>query len=323
LRIAIVTDGNQQLGMGHVYQSITLAGHLLRQAGPGTELEFLTRSGDAVVELLRSSGCRVSAHADDDSIFECLRAWRPDRIVFDKLDVAPALAERISVELGAKLAILTNLSEANRYADLTVMAGMGSRLKNLRTEADGQVRLWGPRYWLLRPDFFDRPAKRPGPVRKLLLIFGGADQANLSSRVLAELLAMPEPFDITLVLGALFEHRRELDALLAGHDGPATVRVVSKLERVAEAMHDSDLAFVSPGLSFFEALSVGTPVICFHQNSFQQQAWQGLVKTYDRSETGMVAKLVRERSFIFPDDPDIVAMEAGRGAAEIVAEILS
>jgi spore coat polysaccharide biosynthesis predicted glycosyltransferase SpsG len=72
---------------------------------------------------------------------------------------------------------------------------------------------------------------------------------------------------------AAFSYCRELDAVLTDYpDAALRVRVMTGTDRVAEVMRDSDLVMASPGLSVFKALSVGTPVLCFHQNSFQQDA---------------------------------------------------
>src|SRR5450759_462046 len=141
--------------MGHVYQTITLSERLSEKTAGKAEIRFMTKSGDAVVNLLKKTGRAVSHYDNDDSIFDSLCEHKPDRVIIDKLDVAPELARRIAKELRAKLIILTNLTEANQYADVTVMAGMGSDFKNLRQKVGGgQVQLWGPKYWLIRPEFF-------------------------------------------------------------------------------------------------------------------------------------------------------------------------
>jgi len=324
LKLAIITDGNNKLGMGHVYQSMTLAERLVAKMAGEAEVRFLTKSDDAVVSLLKGTGRIVSRYDDDDSIFESLRNEMPDRVIFDKLDVAPELARKISEELAVRLAILTNLTEANQYADVTVMAGMGSEFKNVRrTTADGQIQFWGPKYWLIRPEFFRYGVKRATSVKNITLIFGGADQANLSSLVAAEILKMDTPFAITIVLGAAFMSRPELDAAIGKYNSSrSAVTIVENLKDVAELMFRSDLVFVSPGLSFFEALSVGTPVICFHQNMSQQKAWDGLVTTYDKSQVFLVKELIETKSFIFPNSKFVRSMSIGSGIDEIVTEIL-
>lgn len=324
MKLALITDGNGTLGMGHVYQTITLS-HYLRQAlGQDADFCILTTSAAPVAELLASSGCPVFRGDDERALVGYLEQIKPDRVVIDKLDVSPPLAEIIARTLGIKLIILTNLSDANQYADVTVMAGMGSDFKNIRRREGKQIQLWGPRYWLIRPEFLGFPPKKLGKIRQITLIFGGADPANLSTVTLAELLRLNRDYSINLILGAAFSHRAELKGVLANlPDASTRVRVMNGTDRVAEIMRGSDLVLASPGLSFFEALLVGTPVLCFHQNPFQQDAWRGQIQTYGKEDVCSLGALLQVRRFTLPEDPKVLAMEIGEGIGEIVSEIVS
>ena len=283
---------------------------------------FLTKSDDKVASLFAAAQKRVLRCEDDTAVYAALRDTKPDRIIIDHLDVDPVLARKISLELGTKLIILTNLSEANRYADVTVMAGMGSELKNIRKGGnDGQVQLWGPKYWLIRPEFFSYEKEAASEIQQVLLIFGGADPANLTAKVLAELLKIDRKFHVTAVLGASYTGFSELAPVLIKAEGRATI--IQGSNSIAELMHRSDLVLASPGLSFFEALVVGTPVICFHQNRFQQDAWRGVLRTYGAEEVSMIDQLIESKSFVYPHDPLIQAMRVGEGVDELLEEILA
>lgn len=87
-------------------------------------------------------------------------------------------------------------------------------------------------------------------------------------------------------------------------------------------MFDSDVVFASPGLSFFEALAVGTPVIGFHQNELQRDVYKGFLTTVDISELDKLPLMIKNKSFIFPDNPFVVSMEIGEGKDEFINEIL-
>lgn len=327
MKIVIITDGNSKLGMGHVYQSITLARTLLRANGGPHQITILSKSEQSIIDLFTKNDLTAIHLEDDNAIFNYLQKMNPDRVIFDKLDVAPALAKRIKQELNKKLVIFTNLTSANEYADMTVMAGMGSDFKNIHHKVPGTDRteFWGPKYWLLRPEFYGyEPKEITFPVRRIMLIFGGADQANLSSAVLEQLLIMQQPFHITLVLGAAFPYHNELNRVLENNKATgSTVEIIRNLSNVAETMYRHDLVCVSPGLSFFEALSVGTPVLCFHQNKFQEDAWKGHIQTYDIRQVDLIPDLLTHHKFIFPYDDDIRRMEIGKGLNDMVEEILN
>lgn len=326
MKIVIITDGNNKLGMGHVYQSVSLA-HLIIQKNHAAEIIFITQSNDKVVGLLKKTNCAVYRYPDNKGIFNALKKAKPDRVIFDKLNVSPSLAQKIKEQLRTKLIIFTNLTKANQYADVTVMAGMGSDFKNIHTteKVTGKIEFWGPKYWVLRPEFYKYEKKKKHfskKIKKVMLMFGGADPSNLSSTVLNELLQMNYSFHITLVLGTAFANRDELNTVIRNnYSTQSKVKILEELTTVAATMHRSDVVLVSPGLSFFEALKVGTPVLCFHQNRFQREAWKGHIPTIDKSKINTLPSLIENRLFIFPNDAFIVSMEAGKGVNEIINAI--
>jgi spore coat polysaccharide biosynthesis predicted glycosyltransferase SpsG len=314
--------------MGHVYQSLTLA-RFLNETANGNDVFFITKSDERVASMIGDKGYKVLSFTDDDQILATLENEKPDRIVFDKLDVAPELAQKIKTGLNIRLIICTNLTSANDWADVTVLADIGSNFENLykRDPLTGKVAFFGPKYWILRPEFYRyKKAKKQKSqmISKVMLIFGGSDPCNISSAALNELLKMDSSFSITLVLGPAFEHNDDLtDVLEANKESKSTVQIVRNIANVAEVMYESDLVLASPGLSFFEALAVGTPVIGFHQDEVQKEAYEGYLPTMDVNEAALLPEIIRKRAFIFPEDAFVAKMEIGDGKDQIINEILN
>ncbi len=329
MKIAIITDGNNTLGMGHVYQSICLAGLLLQRGIPLDEIHFITKSHENVLNLIKGSGFQVDQYHNDNSIFFALRSENFDRIIFDKLDVSTELAIRIKQELQVKLIIFTNLTDANLYADITILADIGSDFKNIyrKDNITGQIQFFGPKYWLLRPEFYLLKKKSKEfnfPTEKVMLMFGGADSSNITTAVLNALLEMNNSFDITVVLGSAFNHYKELDEVILNNCSlNSKVKVLKNISNVAEIMHHNHVVFASPGLSFFEALFLGVPVVGFHQNELQRDVYKGFLTTFDISEIYKLPELINKRDYILPNDPFIKSMEIAEGYDEILNEILN
>lgn len=328
MEFVIITDGNSTLGMGHVYQSLTLAETLLHVKDINANITFITKSDKPIVDLIEKKEFKVIYLQNDDIIFDKLKELKPDRIIFDKLDVSPDLAKNIKEKLGIKLIVFTNLTEANNYADVTVLADIGSDFENIYKidPVSGKVEFYGPKYWLLRPEFYQYQKDKSSlnkPIKNIMLMFGGADPCNISSGVLNELLKMNVKFNITLVLGDAFEYHQELNEVLTSNNSSlSSVKIVEKITNVGETMFNNDLVFASPGLSFFESLAVGTPIIGFHQNDLQRDVYKGFLETFDKTEIYKTTALIESKSFIFPDDPYIKDMEIGKGKNEIVFEII-
>jgi len=329
MNIAIITDGNNTLGMGHVYQSVTLAGELSKKIDSQSKVFFITKSDRIVIDRLSETGFDVYQYPDDEAILNALVCEAPERIIFDKLDVSPLLARQIKEKISCKLIIFTNLTTANQYADMTVLADIGSNFKNVceKDAITGAIHYYGPKFWLLRPEFFiysKRPKNPLSRVNKVMLIFGGADHANLTSLVLNKILSMGSTFEIMAVLGAAFKHHEELNEVIGQNRiTQSKVQIVHNLKDVAESMHRSDVVFASPGLSFFEALVVGTPVVGFHQNELQYNVYKGYLTTLDKSELFRLSSIIENKTFIFPDDIFVASMEIGQGKDEIIRAILS
>ena len=131
-------------------------------------------------------------------------------------------------------------------------------------------------------------------------------------------------FEIMAVVGAAFKHHEELNAVIEQNRSTQNnVQIIHNLKDVAEAMHRVDVVFASPGLSFFEALAVGTPVVGFHQNELQRDVYGGYLTTLDKSELFRLSSIIENKSFIFPDDPFVASMEIGKGKDELIHSILS
>lgn len=331
-RICVVTDGGHQMGMGHVLQSTTLA----KALAPAAELSFLTKSDAQIVAAIREAGFAVTVHRDDTEIFAHLRQYAPDVVLFDKIDVDVQLARRIRTELTARLVIFTNLTGANDYAHMVVL----QRAADLRTDAVNRLRnesytdprtgtryFYGPRYWVLRPEFHayrKRGKRRPAQTNRILLAFGGSDPTNLSSMVLDKLLRDPSAYAIDLILGPQFNQCAAVESVLDMHrDRRGAVSVYRNASNVAELMYAADLAITAAGMSMFETLCVGTPVIVIPQDQLQRDTYQGLMRLLEVDELDVLGSVIKNSDFTCPEDPVIAAMEIGDGIQDLIESVLT
>lgn len=292
------------------------------------DIVFLTKSGAIVADKITGSGFRVVLCRDDDEILEEIRRQNPDLVLFDKIDVDEGLARTIRTDLDTPLVIFTNLTPANRYADIAVTADIGSNFHNVKyvDESTNTLYLYGPKYWILRKDFYrysEIGKPLPTEIRKIVLLFGGSDPANLTSETLKHLLKARRPYHVDVVIGATFQHHAALTGVLANSkDNPLTVVVHENIANVAELMFASDLVIASPGLSAFEALRVGTPVIVVPHDDLQKDTYVGVFSLLDRNQLDCLIARVDARAFSSPQEPRISAMEIGLGLDELRSMIL-
>jgi spore coat polysaccharide biosynthesis predicted glycosyltransferase SpsG len=295
---------------------------------PQANVCFLTKSDETVLNKIVESGFEATSHKSDADILHHLKVMNCDIIIFDKLDVAEELARDIKQTLSARLVIFTNLTSANRYADIAVTADIGSRFENVRF-VDAETKtlyFYGPKYWVLRPEFYEYqrlrkvPATRP---ERVLLMFGGSDPANLTSASLEQLLLLERPFKIDVVLGAHFCHDDDvLMTLRRRVERCINVTVYRNIRNVAELMYGADLVLASPGLSAFEALRVGTPVIVVPHDMLQRDTYRGFVRMLERDELWKLGGMIEKGDYTYPDDKKIARMAIGEGVQELKDAIM-
>jgi spore coat polysaccharide biosynthesis predicted glycosyltransferase SpsG len=102
----------------------------------------------------------------------------------------------------------------------------------------------------------------------------------------------------------------------------ANVTVHRNIRNVAELMHKVDLAITSPGLSVFEALCVGSPVIVMPHNDLQRDTYKGFMRMLEKDEVGKLGGMIERADFTFPQENHIAEMEIGEGVEQLVDTIL-
>lgn len=320
-KIAFLVEGGLEMGMGHVYRSLALAEEL-RDKG---EICFLTSSGHEIMGKISENGFKAINLKSDVDILAHLVELEPKIIIIDKLEVQEGFIKKLRELVDAKLVIFGNLSGANKYADIVVNAHVGSDFRNRRVvDPDTQtLYFYGPRYFILRREFHSLKTGKKGrnKFQRILLIFGGADPSNLTSKVLRKLLLMKEDFKIDVLVGPLFPYLADLEDLIKSYPGK-NVSVYRDVRNVAAFMVDSDLVITSPGSSMYEALFIGIPVIAISQSEFQRTIFTKSFPILQEKDLVKLEDVIYNEQFIKPSDEYVVKLDIGRGKKEIVEAIL-
>jgi spore coat polysaccharide biosynthesis predicted glycosyltransferase SpsG len=323
LNICFVVDGGKELGMGHVEQANALAVELKSES----EVIFLTKSDEVVCEKIRENGFAVDYCTTDIDILLNLQHKVPDVIIFDKLDVSVQLAKTIKQTLNSRLVIFTNLSRANQYADIAITADI--RFENIRFRDENTKTLYyyGPKYWIFRKEFYRYQQQKKEKVKepkRLLLMFGGSDPSNITTAALEELLSHNRGYFLDVVIGAHYHHEDDLkNVLKRNYPTSSSVNIFRNISNVAELMYKADLVLASPGLSAFEALMVGTPILLVPHDSLQLEEYQNDIKIIERKNLRKLNLMIENDHFTYPTDLNIQQMRIGEGVEELKECILS
>ncbi len=126
------------------------------------------------------------------------------------------------------------------------------------------VRLIGPRYALLRPEFRkarESLRKRDGGIRHILIFVAGGDPTNETAKVLNSIILLNRP-DITcdVVAGGSNPHSAEIMRICSKL---TNVNYFSQVDNMADLMVKADLAIGAGGSITWERCCLGLPTIVF------------------------------------------------------------
>lgn len=284
MRTVFRTDASLQIGSGHVMRCLTLADELrLRGAEVdficrehhGNLIDFIEGKGYPVVRLpLQEAG--YDAKPDDVSHAEWLGvSWQQDAIdtcnALGEIKVNWLIIDHYAIDHRWESALIPQvcnlmviddladrLHECDVLLDQNLFENMEVRYQNL--VPDKCIRLLGPRFALLRPEFYEvRKAlrQRDGSIGRVLVFFGGVDPTNETLKVLGSLSNITDrSFEVNVVVGSRNPHKEQIQSFCGEYDG---FHCHCQVQNMAVIMAEADLAFGAGGSATWERCALGLP----------------------------------------------------------------
>ena len=251
--IAVVTQAGFKEGMGHVMRMLCLLNELKDELK--VDATFILKKKDEVVfNFIKDRGFDVVARNAVDVMEKIV----PNAVFFDKFDVEKELAVKAK-EFGK--VVMFDSTTSNEFADVVVNTLV--KCKCYRSC------YCGLKYLVLRKEFsnfWKMKKKVKNDVEKILLMFGGSDPSNFTAKILNLVGEFDTNFDVTVVLGPKYKYLNEVKRIAEGLEA----QVLINPNNIPELMFESDVVVTSLGLTTFEAMCVGTPVIAICQNDLQR-----------------------------------------------------
>lgn len=250
--IAFRVDGYQELGMGHIYRALTLAYALTEH-----DVIFVCRAEHREgIEKLKLANMQVFEYGNDAELISWLEDKRPDVLVNDTLDTSVEYMRAVKPFVG-RLISFEDLGAGAREADAVVNAIYEGASPHTNV-------LTGKRYVCLRDEFIGaKPSEFSDSVHRILVLFGGTDPLNLTSRVYEmakKKNAEGIKVEFDFILGPGYKDSSVVEVPGFG------IHVAKDVARVSDYMRRADLAVCSQGRTTFELACMGVPAIVLAQN---------------------------------------------------------
>ena len=253
-RILFRVDGYIEMGLGHIYNCLTLAFSLIDH-----EVLLLTREeADIGIQKIKETNLPYRTFRDEAEWEAIVRAFQPDIWVNDCLNTSRAYMRKLKT-LVPRVVTIEDLGPGSEEADAVINAlyDATSARRNLYS---------GYQYVCLRDEFqMEAPKPFSTDVKTIVIFFGGTDPSNLNRLVYDGIYAQSEKFsDISFyfITGIGYDHKG--NGVVT--DPEKHIYVYPNVPRVTKYLKQADLVVMGQGRSIFEVAAMGVPAVVLSQN---------------------------------------------------------
>lgn len=250
-KVIIRVDGYEQIGLGHIYRTLTLANNIMDH-----EVIFLMDNQYKLgIDIVKNQNFKVVTFEDDP--ISLIYKIKPDIIINDILDTARDYMISLK-ELGTKVFNFEDLGSGAEFADGVFNALYPGSVPsgNFYT---------GEKYYCARNEFLNiKPKEINKRVKDVLITFGGTDPNNLTLKTLCAISKSKYDFKVTVILGPGYKNEETLQEKINELD--KSIEVFRSVKNIADYMLNADIIFSSAGRTMYEIAMIGTPSIIIAQN---------------------------------------------------------
>lgn len=292
INVAFRVDASHDIGIGHVMRCLTLANRLKKSAAnirficrhlpeslhalissEGHELALLDHSGEVVQldKLVHSHLLGTSQKQDAFDTLKVLSGQTWDWLVIDHY----AIDEIFELELRKvvkKIFVIDDIADRPHDCDVLLDQNLYPNMESRYADKLSKhcKVLLGPKYALLRDEFHqlrEQAKPRVGPVRRILVFFGGIDPENFTKRAIEAIKNVSgNNLLVDVIVGAEHPYRLEVEESCKLQNYNLYVQT----KHMADLMSKADLAIGAGGSASWERCCLGlvTISVAFADNQY-------------------------------------------------------
>lgn len=264
--LLIRADASPEIGTGHVMRCLALAQTWKSKGGL---VHFIGKVTCGIRKRLRDEGIAVRTlestpgeENDADETARKARELEASWIVVDGYHFDGFYQRKLREE-GRPVLFLDDYGHADRYeADLVLNQNVGAKASLYSEKARHTDLLLGPRYALLRKEFWPWRAPRRPPRRRanhVLVTLGGSDPNNITSDVIRALGQTAMDIHVTVAIGGSSLHQEEVRTVT--EEVGSFIKLRWNVKDMASLMAKNDIAVSAGGSTCWELAFMGIPNI--------------------------------------------------------------
>jgi len=256
-RTAIIVNGNNLIGMGHICRMLELSDLFYHKLDIYYDITITDRSS------FGNTMYKVTGYDSFDNLLTYLIGGKYQVIINDILDTKSTYIKKIKqIPTHPYVVNFEDAGDGRLEADLVINA-------LYREEQSMQNIYFGERYYLIPKLFLlYKPIEIKERVLNVFICFGGADPANYTEKILS-IIRRSEYLDLnfTVVLGKAKSNYVELQQ----ENTNSNIKILYDIKNMPELMAQNDIGITSRGRMCYELASLGIPTITMSQNEREER----------------------------------------------------
>jgi UDP-2,4-diacetamido-2,4,6-trideoxy-beta-L-altropyranose hydrolase len=263
--VLIITDGNNEIGLGHFYHAFSLSKELKKF---GMEISFLTSNNKFLKNNLSKLGNHYTYSNNEEKDIKKIKKINPDIIIIDILEKFFPYSTKFIQKLKNSCSLLTSIDfggKGLKYIDL----GFHTLFKPKKNHA--KKSFVGFEYAILRKEFLlvRKKYNFSKTIHSTIILQGGADTHCISQKILQSIKNIPKQVKITLVLGPMFDCHENLEKTIKTLD--RKIKLIHNSKKIHDEMKKHDVAITAAGNTMLELMLIGIPslIICGEKHELE------------------------------------------------------
>jgi len=282
----IRAEAGQATGIGHMMRCMALAQAWKRRGG---DVYFVTGCKNTfILKAILDEGFRrlplEEFHSQGNKLEECTRSFRSSFehsrpwVILDGYHFSSEYHEAVRA-CGKQLLVIDDCNCLANY-DADLLLNHNIEAEHLEYHVNKEcVFLFGPRYALLRREFFDakQSMEIPPIAKRILVTLGGSDPERVTLKIMAGLsrLKLPE-MEVKILVGPANPYSTEIKEAAVSYG--VGCEIVEASKEMPTIMAWADLAVTAGGGTCMELAFMGVPFLIIALAENQNQVMTGFAK---------------------------------------------
>jgi spore coat polysaccharide biosynthesis predicted glycosyltransferase SpsG len=264
MKILFNTEGNNYLGMGHIYECLRLGAKFKEKCNPEI-LYLLSSDSEPGTKKIQEAGYKVKIveRGDFDGHIKEIKRFNPNVVINDILYSKKEYMQKLSA-IDLLIVSIEHIEkpESLNYADVTFNS-LWPKKFNIRGKY-----YFGPSYVSLPDQFKDLPKREIRTnCKNFFICFGGSDHKGYTLKVIESLNTLDKDINVDVLVGPAFTYHNELRNLTIDE----RFNILNDITHVLPYMLNADIGLVSGGHTLNELVATGTPGMMFCHNEMEIQ----------------------------------------------------